>query len=320
MAPKLAVIGVGDYYRMFHRAIATWFDVVAEIDKGDYPDEPGGLATAVRATGAEAAMILTPNRLHAKHILELEPLGIPLLVEKPLVTTLADLERVVVSAKANPRLYCSDYFVDVAGVPLLRWLGRPHVQALAPYVAGDASGGFEKLGPVHSVEAILLESTGPKSSFEGREWLWDKEHGGVIWDLAYHHLALWFASFDEGLSVESVHTRRVEEGLAETYADIALRSASGTSLRVEVGKYADRDEISFTIRGEKGTARMEFRPNGVLFEGEPVARLEGDFAEHVCQAFRAYVESGTSEPYGFEAAKRICETIFHIRALEIEEP
>lgn len=313
MAPKLAVIGVGDYYRMFREPIARTFEVVAEIDKGDYRDEPGGLGQAVAASGAETAMILTPNRLHAAHILELAPLRIPVFVEKPLVTTLEDLEAVERSVATNPGLYCSDYFVDVAGIPLLRWLGRPCPRALLPYVRGTGSDGFDRLGRIQRVEAVLLESTGPKSSFSGREWLWDPEHGGVIWDLAYHHLALWFAAVGEPVSVESVATRSVQEGRAETYADARLGSSSGIELHLEVGKYAQRDEISFTIHGEGGTARMDFRPDGVTFNGENVAHLEGDFGEHLCLAFRAYAESGPAEPYGLDIADKVCKAITCIR-------
>lgn len=324
--PRVAIIGVGDYYRKIHPGIAKWFHIAATIDKGDYGPEPGALSDLVASSRADAVMVLAPNRTHASLIVELSRLRIPVFVEKPLVTTLEDLGKVIDSLAVNPALYCSDFYVEVFGVPLLKWLGRPYPPTMDPWVrACDKSAvkwneGFESLGKIQAVEANLLEGRGPKSTFEGREWLWDNVHGGVLWDLAYHHLALWFTLFDEPLAVERVATRSVAEGTgdekAETYAEADLRSSAGISFHLKVGKYIDSgDDSFFTVHGSSGSARMGFAGSYTLsVDGKATAYLEGSFAEQVAEAFRAYVDSEPSEPYGLNAGVRACKLIVEMRS------
>ncbi len=315
--PRLAIVGIGQYYRKLESAINEYFTPVLKADIAEVQAAGGALKPMVLNSRPDAILLLTPNQVHAEQILDLADLRIPTLVEKPLVTTEKDLDLVLESLRANPLLYCSDFYLDVRAAPLLAWLGRPYSACLKKWIVVEADGkdlwgkGQFGVGAIKRVEAVLLEGEGPERSFDGREWLWDALHGGVLWDLAYHYVVLWHGLFGGALSLVSYDAGRVRNALArpgaETYATLELRSSTGIPFFVRVGKYQEHEnQRSFRIVGTNGQACMMFRdPDVFRIEaqaGGSVAILTGSFYSHGVEAFREYVESEPSRPHGLEHA------------------
>jgi predicted dehydrogenase len=321
--PRLAVVGVGDYYRLIGPGIHTQFDVVLKVDKGDYASVPGALKSLVASSLPDAVMILTPNRFHAEHIEELAPLRVPTFVEKPLVTSGYDLERVRATLAVNPALFCSDFYIDVWDAPMLDWLGLPVFNCLRPFLEISETNlpSRQDLGAIVSVEGVLLEGVGPASSFTGREWLWDPTHGGVLWDMGYHTLALWYRLIGEDLEVKSVERFTVPQappGSAETLGTVEFVSTSGITFRMQVGKYVPHEDIrTFTLTGTKGVACMDFvDPSRLTWSGvesQPLAMLQGERLDHGAAVFREYVDSNPSLAYGFDIAEKCVHAMLEIR-------
>ena len=272
--PTLAIIGLGRYYRKLEAGIAEHFSPVLRADAAEI-EAGGGLMRLVRNAAPDAVMLLTPNHLHCEHLLELAELGLPTLVEKPLVTTEEDLDLGLRSVEINHSVYCSDFYADVRATPLLAWVQRPYVKSLEKWIDQRSQPdirqpSFSDIGPIRQVEAVLLEGKGDAGSFEGREWLWDPVHGGVLWDLAYHYIVLWHRLFGTTLSVDSGEGYAIRNSpdrlYAESYASLQLRSPSGIQFRIRVGKYHEgaTNERWFRIDGSSGRAEMTFQDPNVL--------------------------------------------------------
>jgi predicted dehydrogenase len=88
----------------------------------------GDIATAVRQTGPDAAYVATPDALHRAPVEELAALRVPVLVEKPLATTVEDAEAMTAAVRA-------------AGVHAeVNWLQRwnpPMAEAARAIAAGE---------------------------------------------------------------------------------------------------------------------------------------------------------------------------------------
>jgi len=327
--PRLAVIGVGDYYRMLRTGIDLVFDTVVKVDRPDYGPEPGDLRKYVAGFSPDAVMILTPNRFHADHIVEMSELGIPVYVEKPLVTSAEAMQRVEESVKVNPALYCSDLYIDWAP-QLFKWLGRPIPKCIEPWLencdetSDEWRNGIAQIGAIVSVEGTLLESVGPSSSFVGREWLWDPIHGGVIWDMGYHPMALWFFVFNEPLEVLSVERTTIPSAppnASETYGAIKMVSSSGINFNIRVGKYIETgDDRAFKIIGTKGEVSMDFtEPSRLVLNGNvdaPLGLLKGQRLDRVAHIFREWIESKPTSPFGLDAGRQCVDTMLRIRAFK----
>jgi predicted dehydrogenase len=315
--PRLAIIGLGRYYRKLKVGIQQHFIPVLKADAAEVEGEGGVLKPLVLRSKPDAIMLLTPNQLHASQILELAELGLPVFVEKPLATTREDLDAIVRSLQLNPLLYCSDFYLDVRAAPLLAWFGRPFPECLRKWIsiAQDEQKLWQQgpsvLPSTRGVDAVLLEGEGQAGSFEGREWLWDPVHGGVLWDLAYHFVVLAYSLFQEPLAVvssdlRSFGTSRIDPA-AETYAALELQSASGTRFHFRVGKYHENgNDRWLRITGTQGEISMTFADPNVLRitldSNECVAVLRGSYYAHVSEVFCEYVVSGPSKPHGLEPA------------------
>jgi len=144
----------------------------------------------------------------------------------------------------------------------------------------------------------------------------------VLWDMAYHHLAMWFTVVNEPLEILSVERSTIPgapPNPSETYAAVEMRSSSGIRFSVKVGKYIEGgDNRAFKIVGTKGTVSMDFvEPSRLVLNantGAPLAKLTGQRLDHVAAVFREWVESKPTTPYGLDAGRQCVETMLRIRA------
>lgn len=328
--PRLAVIGLGQYYKKLARGIRTLFTPVAEIDEIEAVAAGAGLFTLVKSASPDAIMVLTPNQLHASQALALADLHVPILVEKPLVTTLDDLNSLIQSASINPSLYCSDFYLDVRAVPLLAWFNASYPEVIGQKIRieSDPDHLWEKgpgaIGCIVRVEAVLREGEGNAGTFAGREWLWDNVHGGVLWDLAYHYLVLWHGLIADPASLVSWEARPSSLAgslrTAEIEATLNLRSSSGVPICIRVAKYTQQpNERWLSIEGSTGVARMTFAdPNTFEIRSgsrKCVVSLVGNYYDHVVEAFRQYVDSCPNSPHGLYEAEAAVRLIASVKSM-----
>ena len=288
--------------------------------------------------------ILSPPAEHVKQLERAVSLNKTIFVEKPFAVDVDGLWRVDQAIQTNPRVYFSDFYVDVRGASLVRAFGS-HLDEndwVAPRIhtiEGKAfSGGWrEQLGPVVSVDASLLEGEGEAGVVEIRPWLRERDGGGVLLDLACHLLALYFALFDSALSILDVRLGihpagssgtdyqpwSAHEAAAETYALLQLQSSAGFPVRIEVGKMWNNDARRFQINGLHGTATLDFGtssgPKNRLLTNiggkKSVFELDQNYWDLVAEGFLNYFESGSVKPRGYREGRAALETILRAKSL-----
>lgn len=315
LKPRVAVVGLGRYFRKLRKGLSEQFELTSLIDVSSMPAHRGWLYKKLQVTPLDAVMILTPNQFHGPQVEEIAPLRFPVFVEKPLATTEESLNLVLNSLTINPRLFCSDFYPDVRALPLKYWLGQK-IEWAQNYmqIHGDVglwNQGLNSLGRIHRVEGVLLEGEGEAASFEGRDWLWDPVHGGVLWDLAYHYLTLWHELFGEPLILLSARLGVVNlappDLVAETSARLDLKSASGIDMSMHVKKYhTGENERWFRLEADNGVAVMTFaKVNSLTVESKGrrcIAELKGDYYAMVAEAFRWFLQFPHNTTHGLEAS------------------
>ena len=336
-APSIAVIGLGQYFRKLRVGIRRFFDVAVLLDQRPESSlalDPEDVSVfqqldlerldASVTARCSCIMILTPPASHLPLLERVAPHGIPVFVEKPLLTTSSHIECLLRIVESNPRIYCSDFYPDVRALPLRWWLQEDIDQEWSSLfkVRGDDQdlwqGRSRAFGRIRSFEGRLLEGAGPVRGFEDREWLWRPGEGGVLRDLMYHYLTLCGHICRTDLHpTEVLLSTRLDGrdvawspalGLAETYARVTGRSADGVPFVFEVGKYHKEplNDRRFTIHFERGSASMFFeQPNHLVIRrgiDNCDVLLDGNYYEHVAKAFRMFVERDNGQPHGLKEA------------------
>jgi predicted dehydrogenase len=346
--PRVAILGLGSYYRHLRESIARSFEVVTLSDcmpvadlnleaseVSRFREVKRNLNGFTLDESADCAIVLTPPGHHLQALQVLAAYRKPILVEKPAVVSGAEFEALSELLNINPRIYCSDFYPDVRGAPLLAWAGR-HVCATLNDKIHVASGdhelwraGIGAIGPITRIEATLLEGPGPEGVIGDRGWLWEPSQGGVVLDLMYHHFALCSSLFEQAAIPERVTLRtidasgneiewRPESKRAETYALVEGRLSGGTPFRFEVSKYWRHGTTRlFALYGSAGSAMLSFGDLTTLTLERPAARcevlLEGNHFTHVAPCFADYVRRSDASPHGVDHARRAIEACDLVR-------
>lgn len=229
-----------------------------------------------------AAIVMTPNNSHLWYTKFFASLGIPVYVEKPVVTNLYDLEEFLAIAAKFPKLiYAAEYCVEGKALGFLtaanaiaktdsrrKYLQYSGSLSLIPFT--------KKLGCVKNIKGKLLEGSGSAGTADHRAWLLDGRQGGMIRDLSSH---LFGPLYDIGLATAEVINPHVtldkyentmllgtfrplqqpDEG--ETYARMEgnFLTPIGTSHFIfEVGKYWPIHDRSLEIKFEFGKATLSY--------------------------------------------------------------
>ena len=357
MVPKASIIGLGRAFKKMARGIRNSFliDLVYDPDQEavGWSEIASGTETTRASTEddffriaarSDVIFILSPPADHVRQLERSVALGKAVFVEKPFAVDLDGLRRVDQAIQINPRVYCSDFYIDVRGASLVRAFGsrvdeNGWVASRIQHVDGKALSADlrERLGPIRSVDASLLEGEGEAGIVDSRPWLKERDGGGVLLDLACHHLALYFALFNSALSLLDVRLGihpagftgtdyqpwSACEAVAETYALLQLQSTDGFPVRIEVGKNWDGDDRRFQINGLNGTAILDFGtskgPKNCLttnIAGEiSVFVLDQNYWDLVTVGFSNYFESGSLKPHGYRDGRAALETILQAKTL-----
>ena len=296
---QILVLGAGDVWRKFcrwaleHRGTeyfvydpAFWQDDAA--DKPDAKTAAQALAGVDEAhclrfaesdtipAGIDCVLILTPPRWHAQYIQWAQEHHLPAMVEKPLVTSPAEVRALdSLLAHATAPVYCMDWEIAHA-TALAAVLGRQvpfsdTVHCTHP----DRFTQFD-VHNIASIEATLVETGDPHSYGNmdylraHRPWIFDYQRGGgALYDMGVHPLnALAAMGFMPG-AIQTVLLGDASgtppfgvyraigngEATAEWYARVQLQSTfNGQTIPtlIEVAKAAAASDMRITLTDHQG--------------------------------------------------------------------
>jgi predicted dehydrogenase len=253
--PRLGFIGLGWIGRKRLDALGAASIEVAALAESDptrlssaaeaYPDAIAAQnVEAILDADLDGVVIATPNGLHAQQAIACLERGMPVFCQKPLATSLADVERVVAAARIADRLLGIDFcYRHVSGMHELRRRLR----------AGA-------IGDVLAVDLTFHNAYGPDKS-----WCQDRRlaGGGCLMDLGVHllDLSLWLQGMPP---TERVRSRLFAQGVpvqaGDAVEDLAFAEfiqANGAIVRLACSWHAHIGQgaiIQISIAGTRAGA------------------------------------------------------------------
>lgn len=215
------------------RAYGTWRELVEGESK--------------HADRVDAVTVVTPNATHFEICTALLKAGFNVIVDKPMVTTVAHAKALVEAARATRVVFAVTY--NYTGYPMVR-------QAAAMVRAGELGAVRKVIVEYHQGWlATALEKTGQKQA----TWRQDPAQagpGGALGDIGTHAENL--LSTVTGLEIESLRATLQSIVPGRTLDDdvlIQLKLAGGASGHISVCQVCVGEENNLTIRvyGEKGS-------------------------------------------------------------------
>ena len=266
---RLGIVGCGavaDRYHLPAAAASDAVELVALVDPatdraGDLAERYGVGHVLAAASGlpglVDAAIVATPNPLHAPVACELLRAGVHCLVEKPLATTTAECDEIAAAAEAGGAVVAVGH--DFRLFPV-----AAYAKELFAYVA---------LGTVEGVD--LRQSAGGRWPYAST-YVFSKETsgGGVLLDFGVHMLDLltWWLG-----DVSQVHSYRDDAaGGVETECELELELESGAPVTIQLTRLRPMRD-TFVVRCERGTVEIGiFEPALLRLTLPGGGTLEGD--------------------------------------------
>jgi predicted dehydrogenase len=357
MKLKAAVLGAGAAFRKMLPGLRARFVLQSIYDPDTpvttlkllAPEEASKLVTSEQdllrvASSCDVIFILSPPQEHARHLELASRLGIGVFVEKPPVIDADEVSNLELCVSRNPRIYFSDFYVDVRGAALLRAFGRRKastawlIEHLSPSAgAFGPDDTIHEIGKIETIQFKLLEGLGSAGDFDSRLWLREPHGGGVLLDLAFHGLMLYYALLAEPLTLIDyqlgIHLpgQKGDEytpwtpsaGIAESYASLRFRSAAGPNFSLQAAKNWTDDLRNIVVKGSQGVASLDF---GALGDTKNMLRirpkdglertwtLDQDYWSLVAEGFYQYLESYDGRPHNYVESISAVTTLFNIFA------
>jgi predicted dehydrogenase len=199
-----------------------------------------------REDGIDVVSIVTPNHMHYPVADAFLKLGIDVICEKPITTTVEQAESLAELVKQQDRVFCLTH----------NYTGYPMVRQARTMVADSDLGNIRVVQVEYPQDwlSTKLEDTGQKQA----EWRTDPARagaGGCIGDIGTHAFNL--AGFISGLKLESLAadlTTFVEGRALDDHVQILLRYEGGARGMLWSSQVAPGNENALRIRiyGEKG--------------------------------------------------------------------
>jgi len=267
---------------------------------------------AARPDGIDAVAIVTPNHLHAPVTTAFLEVGIDVICDKPLATSLADARALQALAQRRERLLCLTH--SYSGYPMVR-------QARALVEAGEL--GALRLIQVEYAQDWLAEPVEQQGQKQA-SWRCDPAlagPAGALGDIGTH--AYHLASFVSGLRAEAVCAELsslVAGRQLDDHVQAMLRFPGGVRGMLWASQVATGCENALRLRVYGSRASLEFaqeRPNELIVTslGGAGQRLTRGRAGTAAQAQAATrIPAGHPEGYLEAFAQLYREAAEHIRA------
>ncbi|MFX1297882.1 MAG: Gfo/Idh/MocA family protein [Promethearchaeota archaeon] len=191
-----------------------------------------------------AVSICTPNYLHAQQVIDASKAGKHIICEKPLATTLEELDKMIQAARE-------------ANVFLM----NPSHQRFVP-VLENIKSVLDLLGTITSVR-YRFGHEGPYTHWHpisDEKWFFDmdKSRGGVLLDLGPHALDLldWYFGAVEKVQGAIIHTFEKATKVEDT-AILLLKFKSGLIAELEASWVSHPPFNEFQIYGTKGAIQVD---------------------------------------------------------------
>ena len=214
--PRTELAAVCDLDRDAAREAAAEYDCATYVD----PDR------LLETESLDWLHVATPVQTHADLTVRALEAGVPVLVQKPAATTVAELERMRTAA-------------DDAGVPFSvvnNWLYYPVIRDVRQRIASD------EIGDVRAVEVAVTGEGSPDETYRG-DWVLDLAGGDLEEGLPHPiYLALGLGGFPRSAEAIDVRPRAFDE-----YDDVAYDGASV--------QYVSEDDALCSISILSGSAR-----------------------------------------------------------------
>lgn len=197
--------------------------------------------------GADIVIVATPPGQHFEHTEHALAHGAAVLVEKPLVRTLAEADRLV----------------DLGGTVLYG-----ENLAFAPLFTEFVQCA-RTIGPITHFELRTLQSTPSWGGFLTPEW-----GGGVLFDLGIHPIALAVLVARATGNGDAVAARAMLRGdSTDTHAEAVIEFASGLEARIVASWEGPEAGVwDMQISSKTSVVRADLRPDvGLEVNGDPVA-------------------------------------------------
>jgi len=199
--------------------------------------------------GADLVLVATPPALHAVQSIDALRTGASVLVEKPLATSLADGDALVMAASSSPGVLV--YAENLAFAP----------------VVGQALILISGLG---QLDLLDIRALSPRPSWG--DFLTPGWGGGCLFDLGAHPIALALLAAGDDAPVQvSARLQRSPDIEVDDHAVVELDFASGLRARIEVSWRDTSTTWDLQASSATGVVRAELLPlTGLEHSGEPV--------------------------------------------------
>ncbi|MDR2657676.1 MAG: Gfo/Idh/MocA family oxidoreductase [Oscillospiraceae bacterium] len=189
-------------------------------------------------------LVATPNDVHCELVCAALNAGKHTICEKPVAMSLAELDKMIDTAKKNNRMFSVHQN--------RRWDTDFQI---AKEIIGSG-----KLGNVYAIQSRLHGSGGAMHGWRG-----EKRHGGGMlldWGVHFIDQAYQICGYDDLKSV-TCHTAHVKTEEVEDYFNLIFDRKSGGYYQVEIGTFVLKELPRWMILGDEGTAYInDFSRNG----------------------------------------------------------
>ena len=255
MGIKLGIIGFG-YMGHWHLKNAPKVDNVEVVAAYDIDPKRVAEAREIGLVGFDTldeflksdlfnlVLVATPNDKHCELVCAALNAGKNVICEKPVAMSLAELDKMIDTAKANNKLFT---------VHQNRRWDKDFRIVKEVYESGE-------LGHIYSIQTRLHGSRGAMFG-----WRAETEHGGgMIYDWGVHFVdqLLFMMGFD---CVKSVFckTEKVKTPEVEDYFMMVMDLKNGANVQMEIGTWVLKALPRWLVLGDKGTLYInDFTRNG----------------------------------------------------------
>ncbi|MBI2546182.1 Gfo/Idh/MocA family oxidoreductase [Candidatus Woesearchaeota archaeon] len=301
--------------------------------------ETGRYLVDIPSDSVDVVIDATPSRYRAQNTALSLAAGKHVYAEKPFTINQDGIAQVEAALKMHPGklAYFAEYSRDEKGLPLRALTGEFvndnwYAQFIFPGLDAGLLKALHSIGDIREITGTWLEGSGKKSGISHRLWVGDQDQGGQLLDMSTHlftYLPLFknkigSVTIDECVTgicreFQEEYKERTGKDIAETYAEVRLKSEHGFPIRFAFGKYTGVAERVLNIEGRNGFIYMDFETqimavNTPAYTGMVQAVSVPKYIIIMSDLFRRLQNPALHQPYQFDNSKETLELILSAKA------